>query len=1764
MRKNTRLVKAFSVLTALMIVASMLLSLVVISPSFAYTAEEDVAQETASASEEGKPLDLEPVEAVPVEGKGVVLEPKDAKGPADYIILLDQPPVASYRGGINGLAATNPAVRGEAKLDANSPESQAYASYLEGKQADFLSTVESTLERELKVSATYQFALNGVAVELTPEEAAEVAGLPGVKQVQRSFLRYPQTDVGPQWINADSIWDGSATGTSTKGEGVVVGVIDTGLNLDHPSFAEIGPIDNYTHTNPLGDGNFLGLCDSDPGTWVCNNKTIGYYIFTGETHEDQDGHGSHTASTSAGNLVTATLDITATNPYTYVTPISGVAPHANIIGYDACDDTGGCPLTALADAIDQATADGVDVINYSIGGGSSDPWTDSDSLAFLAAADAGIIPVTSAGNSGPGAGTVGSPGDAPWMLTVGASTHNRAASNGVINMSGGDTTPPSDLDGAGLGVAYGPADIVYAGDYGDALCLNPFPPGTWSGEIVVCDRGQIARVAKGQNVLLGGAGGFVLANTDADGESIAADPHVLPGVHIGDTAGDQLRTWLASGSGHTAEIAGTTLDFDAANGDIMAGFSSRGPNVNTAPSIIKPDVTAPGVSILAAYRSTPVAGDASPWMTEFNFVSGTSMSSPHTAGAAALMRSLYPGWSPAQIKSALMSTAMNDGVLKDDGTTPADPFDMGGGRVDLSAASQAGLVFDVTTTEFEDADPALGGNPQTLNLPSLGNHNCVQECSWTREVQSTSGVTTTWTAMISAPTGMTVTVTPNSFELTPGATQVFTVTADVSGLPEDNWAFAEVSFYPPILWEEGFEDNTWPPTGWSSYVLTGTGWVTGTTGTSSSHGDAHSGDYYVWHDDEFGAQDAWLVSSPFTPTAGSQLNFWYRNYYLDLGFYGYSGALISTGSCDPNDGEFVELAEYDAHTPDWTEATLSLDAYADQSVCVGFQYTGDFEHEWYIDDVAVLGPGGDASPAHMPVAVVPTTGSLPQMVDIETRRDAGSTLLEDLEAIEITDLTVETFGLTAPTLTDFSLNEDSTNGDPYDNLDEVFHTIVTVPAGTERMVAEIIASEAPDIDLFWGADTNGNGLPDPGEELGSSTTPSWDEYLSALEPAPGDYWVLVQNWAGSSEQPDDVTLAMALVEDDTQNMMIEGPSSVSAGTPFDLRLYWDVAGMMEGDRYYGVFTLGSDAANAGNIGSVPVNLVRLKDDVSKMASQNAVQSGDMVTYTITVEPNVTAEDLTYYVTDTIPAGMTYVNGSAQATAGSVGVTAGGVLTWTGVMPTPVGAEGSYDVTTSATDPSCDTGFGGYVNLEDFGIFPQSGITGDTAAWTAFTSGDPISFFGDDYTGMSFTDDGFAVFDVANNYGGSPWVPQMIPDGNQPNAVAAPLWHDFEIFYDSANNHGVSLATSGAPGGLIIVEYDDIQFFGGSSDTFDFEVVVARAVDDAPGAYEIVFAYDNLSGDLTGDFTIGVENAPGTTASALVNNASADGVISDGFMVCMDYSGPNFDPVQITYQVTVDAGASFGDEFVNAARHTVDAIGAKEAVASATVTYDESHLAVGHLAPFAMDPGTAVTVTLDGTAVLTDFMFAESTGYLGVPSGMHDVAIYPAGAATPAVTGTVDLMAGMEYSAIAVGDGMNQPLDLMVLEDDNTAPITGTFKLRLGHLAPFTDTITNTVADIRLQDGSPVITGVPYGVVAGYMELPAGVYDLKVTTPGGGETLIDPSPVTFNAGDIVSAFAVGDGMKQDLGVFAWPADQPGFLLPIGYEIHLPVIFQAPSS
>ncbi len=560
----------------------------------------------------------------------------------------------------------------------------------------------------------------------------------------------------------------------------MVGVVDSGINPDHPSFADVGPVDGYDHSNPRGT--FFGVCDSGSGVYdpsfPCNDKLIGAWNFE-DGPTDNNGHGTHTASTAAGNALSSLALVAPT--ITMYFDISGVAPHANLIAYDVCNVSGSCATGAILAGIDQAVADGVDVINFSIGGGSSDPWTDADSLAYLSAMDAGIFVATSAGNNGPGAGTVGSPAEAPWVTSTAAATHDRHLWNTLGPMTGG-TSPPAPMTGKSLTDGYGPTSIVYAGDFGDGGCMTPFPGGTFSGQIVVCDRGTIARVDKGSNVLAGGAGGLVLVNQSIDGETVYADPHVLPAVHLGYTDGTVLKAWLASGSGHQGTLSGTSAAHDAAEADVLAGFSSRGPNPSV-PAVVKPDVTAPGVDIIAADGLSLNA----------NLLSGTSMASPHVAGAGALLRALHPSWTPMEVRSALMGTAAA-GVIKEDGVTPGTPFDRGAGRVDLTKAGRSGLVMDETAANFTAADPASGGDPTALNLPSLADDVCVGSCSWTRTFTNTLGVPTSWgvSASSDSPAVMGLTVTPTTLTLAPGASGSLQVTADTALAAPGTWYFGQV------------------------------------------------------------------------------------------------------------------------------------------------------------------------------------------------------------------------------------------------------------------------------------------------------------------------------------------------------------------------------------------------------------------------------------------------------------------------------------------------------------------------------------------------------------------------------------------------------------------------------------------------------------------------------------------------------------------------------------------------------------------------------------------------------------------------------------------------------------------------------------------------------------------------------------------------------------------------------------------------------------
>ena len=1338
--------------------------------------------------------------------------------PRVYLIELQDPAVPSYRGGKDGLAATS--TNGESQLDRESQAVREYEAHLEATQEDFANRMDRAAGRDVEVAYTYQYAVNGLAATMTPDEARRVAQDPEVARISLDKERILQTDNGPAWFGADDVWGenppvGNEPCVGACGEGIVIGTIDTGISPANPSFADVGD-DGYDHENPFGAGNYFGVCDPanteqyDPD-FVCNDKLIGAYGFLDPGAPgnalDYDGHGSHTASTSGGNVLN---NISVDTPSGLTTPpvtISGVAPHANIIAYTGC-----CSLSGLTASIDQAIADGVDVINYSIGSSSpSALWDDFDSVGYLNARAAGISVVTSNGNAGPLLTTTGSPADAPWITSVGASTHNRHNGSSLTNLTSSNGNLP-DIAGKATAAGIGSLPIVHAVDYGNELCIE----GGWNagtdltGLIVICDRGVSGRVSKSQAVADAGGSGFVLINDELNGGSLLGDEYVVPGLFISYVDGQALKAWLDNGaSDHTAAISGTVIEIGDEYGDVLASFSSRGPN--QAVDVIVPDVTAPGVDILAALGDGASESPVNYNDVVHGFISGTSMSSPHVAGASALIRQVRPDWTPAEVQSALMTTATPT-VLTHEGNV-ANPYEQGAGRAQVDRAVDAGLLFDESIANYEAANPDEGGDPKAINIPSFANSQCLAMCEWTRtaNVPVGTGLPTgvTWTASTVSDDGLVVDVDLSPATVSPGDTMTVTVTADVSGAVSGENHFSRITLTPS-----------------------------------------------------------------------------------------------------------------DASIPAVT----------------------------------------------MPLAVVPSDSILPGAVELTTRRDAGSWPVEGLQGLEITDFTGSVSGLVEADTTEMTLSPDPTNGDPYDNIgDGTVEVIwVEVAEGSRRLLAEIVESVPQDLDLFVGFDADGELDVDADEEVAFSASGTALESVAIENPEAGSWWVLVQHWDGD--------VGPALVDtavvpgDDLGNAHVEGPETNPLAEPFDVRVFWDLDDAAPGNRFHGVMDLGTSAATPDNIGSIPVTIVRIEDDVAKTADVDTAVPGDTVTYTIEVQPNLTPEDLEYEIVDTIPDGMTYVPNSLTGPDMSFDDVSyrNGVITWTPTVESSLGASGSYNITTSTTDPSCVSPLGGYFDLRTVSptpILPNAGITGDTSVWTV-GGGAPIDFLGQGYPSLGFTDDGFLVFDSASNYGGQAWIPQSLPDPDLPNNLLAMLWDDYEIVYDpAADDAGVSIANlnQDGPGSALLVDYRHLPpWFGDDPAGPDFteaitlQVLVWRTAVDGSGNHEIYVTFDELN-SLTNPVTTGWENAGGTAGGTLFDAEPATGLTTDT-VICFDMVPGAGVPMAISYEATVDPDVA-DTHLTNIVDHVTDNPGAQHALTADTVT-------VGTAAP------TTVTVEATGTPATT--------------------------------------------------------------------------------------------------------------------------------------------------------------------------------------------------
>jgi hypothetical protein len=421
----------------------------------------------------------------------------------------------------------------------------------------------------------------------------------------------------------------------------------------------------------------------------------------------------------------------------------------------------GCFNSDSVNAVQQAIKDGVNVINFSISGGAS-PYTDIVELAFFDAYKAGVFVAASAGNSGPAAGTTDHL--SPWVTTVAASTQKRSYQS-TLTLRSSDGTAAT-LTGVSIteGISSPlPVVMASAAPYSDPLCIKTPPAGLFTGKIVACQRGP-NRVLKGFTVKQGGAAGMILYNNPA--ADALSDNHWLPTVHLADGA-----AFLAYVGAHpNVQASFTQGEKGTGTPDVMTNFSSRGPGGN----FIKPDITAPGAQILAGNTPTPDDVAVGPAGEYFQAIAGTSMSSPHIAGSAILEKALHPAFTPGQIKSALMTTATTK-VLKDDGVTPADPFDLGSGRVQVNLAANPGLTFDETA----DRMFALGNDPVNavqINLPSVNAPVMPGKLTAVRTAKNVTNKTLVYRVETTSPSGSSITATPALFTVAAGKSQQISIT----------------------------------------------------------------------------------------------------------------------------------------------------------------------------------------------------------------------------------------------------------------------------------------------------------------------------------------------------------------------------------------------------------------------------------------------------------------------------------------------------------------------------------------------------------------------------------------------------------------------------------------------------------------------------------------------------------------------------------------------------------------------------------------------------------------------------------------------------------------------------------------------------------------------------------------------------------------------------------------------------------------------------
>ncbi|KAK9057841.1 hypothetical protein SSX86_022679 [Deinandra increscens subsp. villosa] len=565
----------------------------------------------------------------------------------------------------------------------------------------FLLKVDSGSNGEPKMVYAYRHVITGFAAKMSADQAKMMENLTGgVLSVRPEGVHQLHTTRSPYFLGLSQnsgMWK-----DSNYGKGIIIGLLDSGITPGHPSFDDDGV--------PAPPSTWKGKCE----VAGCNNKLIGMRSFIdGSSSIDNNGHGTHTSSTAAGNLVDNANVFGLGNG-----TASGMAPLAHLAMYRVCDFFGHCGGGAILAGMDAAIEDGVNVISFSIGGPYKPFYDDSMAVAAFTAIQKGIFVSCSAGNFGPFSGTVQN--TAPWILTVGASTIDRRFRTSVLLgnkmlLHGESLYQPKDADHKLWPLVY-PVKDGELSAWCDEGSLDHIDV---KGKVVLCDMGGWTdNFAKGEVVKnAGGAAMIIAANDIIARESIAAQPHVLLASFVGHKEGVEIKKYLNSTSSPVAAIlcGGTVVGLKS--DPEVAFFSSRGPQ-SVSPGILKPDIIGPGVDILAAWSKS--IDNKTETKATFNVVGGTSMSCPHLAGISALLKSAHPEWSPAAIKSALMTTAsqvnQNGDPIVDERGLPADIFAIGSGHVNPPKAHEPGLVFDIQPEDYIPYLCGLGYTPTQIEI----------------------------------------------------------------------------------------------------------------------------------------------------------------------------------------------------------------------------------------------------------------------------------------------------------------------------------------------------------------------------------------------------------------------------------------------------------------------------------------------------------------------------------------------------------------------------------------------------------------------------------------------------------------------------------------------------------------------------------------------------------------------------------------------------------------------------------------------------------------------------------------------------------------------------------------------------------------------------------------------------------------------------------------------------------------------------------------